>query len=118
MNYEVELAPEAQAELHQLSPHTKREVNRVLRRLRNGPDLRVDKRLQDAGGLWSTRAGRGWRVLFYVGPGRQIEVRRIRRRTDAYEGIEHPEHRGIGEAAADYAEVEPAVDVLVSVAAG
>ncbi len=117
MNYTLGFDAEAEEDLRGLSPHTRREVNKVLRRLRRGPDLRVDKLLEDADDLWSTRAGRGWRVIFYVGPGRHVQIKRIRRRADAYEGIEHPEQREIGEAAAVYSEIKPGVDALVPAAA-
>ena len=86
--YRVELDDDAELELGVLSPHTRRNVNEVLRRLRRGPDSALDRQLSDDTGRWRALAGRRWRVVFDVAPGRVIIVRRIRRRETAYDGIE------------------------------
>ena len=90
MRHRVELNPDSQREFDGLSPHTRRVVNDVLRRLRRGPDSRLDLPLDDQPGMWRAGAGRRWRVVFEVGPGRVIIVHRIRRRETAYDGIERP----------------------------
>ena len=102
MSYSVDFDEEAEDELRRLSPQPKEEVNKVLKRLRTGPDPPRDQQLQEADELWPARAGRRWRVVFSVGPGRHIQIRRIRRRTDAYEGIEHPHRRDLREPEAFY----------------
>ena len=102
MNYRVRLSDDAQADLRGLSPSTKRDVNAVLRRLRSGTDRDLDLRLNDTDDLWRAYAGRRWRVVFEVQPGRRILVRRIRRRADAYQGIEHPHRQELREAEASY----------------
>ena len=102
MNYSMGFDDEAEEELRRLSPKPKEEVNKVLKRLRAGPDLRRDLLLQEAGELYRAKAGRRWRVIFSVGPGRHIQIRRIRRRPDAYEGIEHPGRQELREAEASY----------------
>ena len=110
MRYVVNLDPDAKAELSRLSPDPKSEVNKVLKRLVRGPDLGrgdlqlqgEDNQLQDEDDLWRALAGRRWRVVFAVLPGRRIEVRRIRRRPLAYKGIEHPGRQELQEDAAPY----------------
>ena len=106
MNYSVGFDRRARDDLQRLSPQPKQEVNKVLKRLRAGPDLRTDIQLQEADGLWRALAGRRWRVIFSVGPGRHIQVRRIRRRPDAYQGIEHPGRQELREAEASYEAAE------------
>ncbi len=86
--YRVELDDDAELELTALSPHTRRNVKEVLRRLRRGPDSALDLQLSNYAGRGRARAGRRWRVVFDMGPGRLITVRRIRRRETAYAGIE------------------------------
>lgn len=90
MNYTVDLSDDAEEDLKGLAPHTKGTVNRVLKRLPNGPDHQDDLRLEGSETLWRARAGRRWRVVYEVHPGRRIEVRRIRRREVVYEGLERP----------------------------
>ena len=102
MSYSVDFDQEAEEEFRLLSPQPKDEVNKVLKRLRSGPDLRYDLQLEEADELWRARAGRRWRVVFSVGPGRHIQIRRIRRRRDAYRGIEHPHRRDVREPDATY----------------
>ena len=102
MAYRVRLSDDAQAEMARLSPHPKRDVNAVLDRLRSGPDRRLDLQLREASELWRAYAGRRWRVIFEVQSGRRIEIKRIRRRADAYRGIEHPHRRELREAEASY----------------
>ena len=102
MSYSVGFDRRAREELRRLSPQPKEEVNKVLKRLRAGPDPPRDQQLQEAGDLWRARAGRRWRVVFSVGPGRHIQIQRIRRRPDAYEGIEHPHRRDLREPEAFY----------------
>ena len=102
MNYSVSFDEEAEDEFRRLSPQPKDEVNKVLKRLRGGPDLRYDLQLEEADELWRARAGRRWRVIFSVGPGRHIQIRRIRRRRGAYRGIEHPHRRDVRESEAAY----------------
>lgn len=109
MNYTVDLDEEAEAELRRLSPGPKSAVNRVLRRLRSGTDPKFDLRLKLEEDTWRALAGRRWRVVFSVMPGRHIQVRRIRRREDAYEGIEHPGHRDVREPESRYDPVEDSV---------
>ena len=102
MNFTLDFDDEAAEAMRSLSPHTKSEVNKVLKRLRFGPDRSLDKELQDVENMWGARAGRRWRVVFSVLPGRHIRIRRIRRRPDAYEGIEHPGRQDIEESAPLY----------------
>lgn len=96
MEHRVALSDDAQAEMDRLSPNTKRDVNEVIERLRSGPDRDLDLPLQGVD-LYRALAGRRWRVIFEVLPGRQILVRRIRRRREAYQGIEHPDQRELRE---------------------
>lgn len=91
MNYSLGFDGEAKESLGNLSPQTKRDVNKVLKRLRFGTDPALDQPLKRQGNLWRSRASRGWRVIFEVQPGRHIQIKRIRRRVDAYTGIEHPD---------------------------
>lgn len=110
MSYTVELRDEAKEILRGLSPDPKGEVNRVLKRLVLGPDLRRgDRQLQDQEHLWRAVAGRRWRVVFAVLPGRRIEVQRIRRRPLAYEGIEHPHQQELQESARPYSGEQPLI---------
>ena len=102
MNYRVTLSDDAEADMDGLSPNTKHDVNEVFRRLRSGPDLRYDLQLQEADEMWRAYAGRRWRVIFEVRPGREIFVRRIRRRREAYQGIEHPHRRNVQEPEPSY----------------
>ena len=74
MSYSVGFDRRARGELKRLSPKPKEEVNKVLKRLRAGPDLRRDLLLQEAGELYRAKAGRRWRVIFSVGPGRHIQI--------------------------------------------
>ena len=90
MRYRVELSDDAQVDLDGLSPHTRRNVKEVLRRLHRGPDSALDLQLSDQPGMWRALAGRRWRVVFEMRASRSITVRRIRRRETAYEGIERP----------------------------
>ena len=80
----------AKREHRKLSPIPRRDVNEVLERLRNGPDSRLDLPLAGRPNFWRARAGRRWRVIYEMHPGRWIEVRRIRRREVVYEGLERP----------------------------
>lgn len=96
MEYRVGLSDDARAEMDRLSPNTKRDVNEVIERLRSGADRDLDLHLTDVN-LWRAKAGRRWRVIFEVLPGRRIMVRRIRRRREAYQGIEHPDQRDLRE---------------------
>ena len=107
MEYQVRLSDDAQADMRGLSPNTRRDVNEVLERLRSGTDRDLDLPLQGVD-LYRAYAGRRWRVVFEVLPGRRILVRRIRRRGDAYEGIEHPGRRELREAEGSY-EAAPAL---------
>ncbi len=102
MRYTVDLDPEVRQALTRLSPRPKQEVNRVLNRLANGPDRRVDIELLDNEKVWRAKAGRGWRVVFAVEPGHHIQVKRISRRRDAYEGMEHPHRRDVQEPVGSY----------------
>ena len=101
MEYRVRLSDDAQAEMARLSPNPRRDVNDVIARLRSGPDLHLDLPLQGVD-LYRALAGRRWRVIFEVLPGRRIMVRRIRRRREAYQGIEHPDRRDVGEPEQSY----------------
>jgi len=96
MEYRVRLSDDARAEMDRLSPNTKRDVNEVMGRLRSGADRDLDLHLTDVN-LWRAKAGRRWRVIFEVLPGHRIMVRRIRRRREAYQGIEHPDQRDLRE---------------------
>ena len=102
MRFRVTLSEEAGAALQSLSPHTKREVNLVIRRLAHGPDRRFDLPLQDQEGFWRARAGRRWRVIWRELGDQRIEVVRIRRRREAYQGMEHPGPPEVREEAAEY----------------
>ena len=102
MEYTVRLSDDAEADMHGLSPNTKRDVHAVFERLRSGTDRELDLPLQEADELWRAYAGRRWRVIFEVRPGREIFVRRIRRRGEAYRGIEHPHRRDVQESEAEY----------------
>lgn len=111
MNYTVDLSDDAEEDLKGLAPNTKREVNQALKRLRLGPDpRRGDLQLTDADDRWRALAGRRWRIVFAVLPGRRIEVQRIRTRPLAYRGIEHPHQRELQEDATPYP-VIPGSDV-------
>ena len=107
MEYQVRLSDDARQAMRGLSPNTRRDVNAVIERLRSGPDRDLDLHLHDVD-LWRAYAGRRWRVVFEVLPGRRILVRRIRRRPDAYQGIEHPGRRELREAEGSY-EAAPAL---------
>ena len=63
MNYSIGFDDDAEDELRRLSPQPKGEVNKVLKRLRSGPDLRRDLLLQEAGELWRARGGPGLGTL-------------------------------------------------------
>ena len=102
MRYRVRLSDDAKADMRGLSPNTKSDVKEVLRRLRSGTDRDLDLRLEEADDLWRAYAGRRWRVVFEVLPGRRILIRRIRRRVDAYQGIEHPGRQELREAEGSY----------------
>ncbi|MDE2746695.1 MAG: type II toxin-antitoxin system RelE/ParE family toxin [Chloroflexota bacterium] len=97
MSYTVDFDPEARRELSRLGPRPKEQVNKVLKRLRAGPDYALDVRLHGQNSMWRATAGRRWRVVYEVRPDRQIQIMRIRRRRDVYEGIEHPGPRDIRE---------------------
>ena len=90
MSYTVDFDPEARRELSRLGPRPKEQVNRVLKRLRAGPDYAQDVRLHDQKSMWRATAGRRWRVVYEVRPDRYIRIMRIRRRRDVYKGIERP----------------------------
>ena len=90
MRYRVELSDDAEVDLDGLSPHTRRNVKEVVRRLHRGPDSALDLQLSDQRGMWRALAGRRWRVVFELGADHVIIVRRIRRRETAYDGIERP----------------------------
>ena len=107
MRYRVSLSDDAKQDMRGLSPNTKGDVKEVLERLRSGTDRELDLPLQGVD-LYRAYAGRRWRVVFEVLPGRRILVRRIRRRPDAYQGIEHPGRQELREAEASY---EPAESV-------
>ena len=107
MEYTVRLTDDAEADLRGLSPNTRHDVNAVLERLRSGTDRELDLSLQEADELWRAKAGRRWRVVFEVRPGREIVVRRIRHRRDAYRGIEHPHRRDVREPKASYEAPQP-----------
>lgn len=109
MRYTVGFDDEARETLANLSPIPKSEVNRVLRRLRNGPDRRYDLELVDSENRYRAYAGKRWRVLFSVLPDRQIQIRRISRRRDAYRGIEHPGYQELQESQAPYIAEETSV---------
>jgi len=96
VEFRVRLSDDAKAEMARLSPNPRRDVNEVIERLRSGADRDLDLHLTDVN-LWRAKAGRRWRVIFEVLPGRQILVRRIRRRREAYQGIEHPDQRELRE---------------------
>ena len=107
MEYRVRLSDDARAEMARLSPNTRRDVNEVIERLRSGTDRDLDLPLQGFD-LYRAKAGRRWRVVFEVRPGRQILIRRIRRRPEAYRGIEHPDRRDVREPEGSYEE-EPSL---------
>lgn len=109
MNYSLGFDDEARRSLQSLSPRSKEEVNRVLKRLRAGPDRAQDLYLENQQNLWRARAGRRWRVIYSVLPERHIQVRRIRRRSDAYEGIEHPGSQDVRESESIYDRDEESV---------
>ena len=114
MNYSVRLDSEARQSLRRLSPQSKEEVNKVLKRLRAGPDYDQDQRLQRQANLWRARAGRRWRVIYSVLPERRIRIRRIRRRVDAYEGIEHPGPQDVREPEVHYESGEVSVSAAAA----
>ena len=97
MNYIVVLTDDARADIRGLAPGPKAEVNKVLNRLRSGTDPRFDLRLHGQKNRWRALAGRHWRVIFSMGPGRRIEVRRVTRRPDAYRGLDHPGYQELQE---------------------
>ena len=107
MEYRFRLSDDARAEMARLSPNTRRDVNEVIERLRSGTDRDLDLPLQGFD-LYRAKAGRRWRVAFEVRPGRQILIRRIRRRPEAYRGIEHPDRRDVREPEGSYEE-EPSL---------
>ena len=107
MRYSVRLSDDAKQDLQGISPRAKGEFKKVFRRLRSGTDPDLDLRLEDTDGLWRAYAGRRWRVIFEVMPGREIVIRRIRRRGDVYEGIEHPHRRDVRESEASYEAASP-----------
>ena len=109
MNYSVGFDPEARQSLRNLSPQSKEEVNKVLNQLRAGPDYSRDQRLHRQVNLWRARAGRRWRVIYSVLPERRIQITRIRRRADAYVGIEHPGPPDVCEPQAAYQRDEVSV---------
>ena len=100
--------------LSRLSPRPKEEVNRVINRLESGPDRRHDLPLQEQRNLYRARAGRRWRVIFAVEPGHHIQVKRISRRRDAYEGIEHPDYRDVRELGSAYVAEEESVSAATA----
>ncbi|MXY86392.1 MAG: hypothetical protein F4Y95_07865 [Chloroflexi bacterium] len=111
MEYRVALSDDARAEMARLSPNTKRDVNEVIERLRLGADRHLDLPLQGVD-LYRALAARRWRVIFEVLPGRQIMVRRIRRRGEACQGIEHPDQRDLREPEVPYEAEEICSPVL------
>lgn len=109
MRYTVELDDDARAVRSNLSPKPKSDVNRVIHRLTKGPDRRLDLRLAGAENQYRAYAGRRWRVIFSVLPGRKIRITRISRRLDAYEGIEHPGPQDVREPDVAYEREESSV---------
>ena len=87
MKYQVRHSEASKAERRRLSPSTRSDVNAVVRRLRDGTDHRYDQKLVGYRYLWRARAGRRWRVVFALRPGREIVIRRIARREVAYDHL-------------------------------
>ena len=92
MSHKVTLDDNARAQRRRLSPYPRRDVNEVIDRLHEGPDLRQDVKLRDLTFLWRARAGRRWRVIFALRPGREIVIRRIARREVAYHHLADLDH--------------------------
>ncbi len=109
MRYAVDLSDDAKEGLSGIGPRPKREVNKVIKRLRTGPDPGLDLRLSGVGNRWRAYAGRRWRVIFTVMPGRYILIQRISRRPGAYEGIEHPGYQDVRDTEVAYVAEEESV---------
>jgi mRNA-degrading endonuclease RelE of RelBE toxin-antitoxin system len=109
----VGLDEEAETNLRKLSPHTKKQATKVLKRLPRDPHRRQDREHADAEDMWRARAGRRWRIISTVTLGQHIQVKRIRQRADAYKGIEHPDPQDVREPEVVY----QAEEISVSAAA-
>ncbi len=114
MNFTVVFTENAEADMDGLAPGPRAEVNKVLKRLRAGPDRGLDLELVNAKNRYRAYAGRRWRVIFQVLPGRRVQIRRITRRPDAYRGIEHPGYQELQEPRAAYVADEPSVPAALA----
>ena len=114
MNYTVGFTDDAKADLRGIGPGPRADVNRVVKRLRFGPDRRVDLQLEGQEDRYRAYAGRRWRVIFAVLPGRRIQIQRVSRRRGAYEGIEHPGYRDVRDLALAYVAEEESVSAAAA----
>jgi len=90
--YHVRLSPEAQIEWERLAPKPKSNAKRYRRRLVSGPYMQESLQLELSGrsDIWRIEFG-DWRIVFRVDePNREIEIIRVRRRAEAYIGLERP----------------------------
>ena len=95
VRYYAWLSPEAQAEWDRLAPEPRSKAKRYRRRLGNGPYMEESKQLElvDRSDLWRIKFG-DWRIVFRLDvPNREIEIPRIRRRAEAYIGLERPDRQ-------------------------
>ena len=92
MRYYVWLSSEAQAEWDKLAPEPRGAAKRYRRKLRNGPYMQESKQLElsNRDDMWRIEVG-DWRIVFrFDAAEREIEITRVRRRAEAYEGLERP----------------------------
>lgn len=91
--YKVGLSREAQTEWDRLAPNPKSNAKRYRKRLTGGPYMRESMQLSlaDRSDIWRIEFG-DWRIVFRLDQSnREIEILRVRRRVDAYIGLErHP----------------------------
>ena len=88
----VRTTPDADAEIAALSPQAKRLVNACFRVLRRTPFASGTIELRNNENLFRREVD-GYRVVFLHAPNsRVIEVRRVRPRVTAYEGLNPPSY--------------------------
>ena len=88
--YHVRLSREAQSEWDRLAPNPKSNANRYRKRLGSGPYMEESIQLELSGrsDIWRIEFG-DWRIVFRLDESnREIEIIRVRRRSEAYIGLE------------------------------
>ena len=90
--YVVRFSAEGRAEFNRLAPDPKSKVKGFQRRLSAGPIMPQSKQLElvDRSDLWRIKFG-DWRIVLRLDEAnREIEIVRVRRRAEAYIGLDRP----------------------------